>query len=110
MHRTAAQAPVHPYVLRGFPSAGFKGRTAERFRTRDARTVVAVAVVPHEQPLLPTLMERGAVKRQGRGRRRIRPDAVVGDKGDSGPTIRRYLKEHDLDAVIPTKSVLQNPS
>jgi len=58
----------------------------------------------HEQPILPTLMERGAVKRQGRGRPRIRPDAVVGDKGYSSPTIRRYLKERKIGAVIPTKA------
>ena len=45
----------------------------------------------HEQPVLPTLMEQGAVKRQGRGRPRIRPDRVAGDKGYSSPTIRRYL-------------------
>ena len=58
----------------------------------------------HEQPVLPTLMERGAVKRQGRGRPRIRPERVAGDKGYSSPTIRRYLKERRIGAVIPTKS------
>jgi transposase len=58
----------------------------------------------HEQPILPTLMERGAVKRQGRGRPRIRPDAVVGDKGYSSPTSRRYLKERKIGAVIPAKA------
>ena len=57
----------------------------------------------HEQPVLPTLMERGAVKRRGRGRPRIRPDRVAGDKGYSSPTIRRYLKERRIGAVIPTK-------
>ncbi len=40
----------------------------------------------HERPVLPLLMERGAVKRAGRGRPRIRPDAVAGDKGYSSPT------------------------
>lgn len=58
----------------------------------------------HEQPVLPTLMERGAVKRRGRGRPRIRPDRVAGDKGYSSPTIRRYLKERRIGAVIPTKA------
>jgi transposase len=56
----------------------------------------------HEQPVLPTLMERGAVKRSGRGRPRIRPNRVAGDKGYSSPTIRRYLKERKIGAVIPT--------
>ena len=58
----------------------------------------------HEQPILPILMERAAVKRQGRGRPRIRPDRVAGDKGYSSPTIRRYLKERKIGAVIPTKA------
>jgi transposase len=58
----------------------------------------------HEQPVLPTLMEQGAVKRAGRGRSRIRPERVAGDKGYSSPTIRRYLKERKIGAVIPTKA------
>ncbi len=58
----------------------------------------------HEQPVLPLLMERGAVKRRGRGRPRIRPERVAGDKGYSSPTIRRYLKERRIGAVIPTKA------
>ena len=49
-------------------------------------------------------MEQGAVKRQGRGRPRIRPDRVAGDKGYSSPTVRRYLKERRIGAAIPTKS------
>jgi transposase len=58
----------------------------------------------HEQPVLPILMERGAVRRQGRGRPRIRPDRVAGDKGYSSPTVRCYLKERRIGAVIPTKA------
>ncbi len=68
-----------------------------------------MAVVPtggegHEQPILPILMERAAVKRQGRGRPRIPPHRVAGDKGHSSATIRRYLKERKVGAVIPTKA------
>jgi transposase len=58
----------------------------------------------HEQPVLPLLMERGAVKRRGRGRPRIRPERVAGDKGYSSPTIRRYLKERRIGAVISTRA------
>ena len=58
----------------------------------------------HEQPVLPALMERGAVKRQGRGRPRVRPNRVAGDKGYSSPTVRRYLKERRIEVVIPTKA------
>ncbi len=46
----------------------------------------------HEQPVLPALVERGAVKRRGRGRPRVRPGRVAGEKGSSGPAVRRYLK------------------
>ncbi len=58
----------------------------------------------HEQPVLPTLMARGAVKREGRGRPRVRPDAVAGDKGYSSPAARRYLRDRRIGAVIPTKA------
>ena len=58
----------------------------------------------HEQPVLPALMERGAVRRRGRGRPRIRPDRVAGDKGYSSPAVRRYLKGRGIGAVIPTKA------
>ena len=57
----------------------------------------------HEQPVLPLLMERGAVKRAGRGRPRVRPDRIAGDKGYSSPTVRRYLKGRGIGTVIPTK-------
>ena len=66
--------------------------------------LVLTAGERHEQPVLPALMERGAVKRRGRGRPRVRPDRVAGDKGYSSPTVREYLKERGIGAVIPTKS------
>jgi hypothetical protein len=55
------------------------------------------------RPLLP-LMERGAVKRAGRGRPRLRPDRVAGEKGYSSPAIRRYLKGRRIRAIIPSKA------
>ena len=58
----------------------------------------------HEQPVLPLLMERGALKQRGRGRPRFRPDRVAEDTGYSSPTIRRDLKERGIGAVIPTKA------
>jgi len=35
----------------------------------------------HEQSAFEPLMEQGAVKRAGRGRPRLRPERVIGDKG-----------------------------
>jgi len=52
---------------------------------------------------LPTLLESGAVKRAGRGRPRLRPDRVAGDKGYSSRAARRYLRERAIGAVIPRR-------
>lgn len=45
-------------------------------------------------------METGAVKRAGRGRPRIRPDRVVGDKGYSSKKNRQYLRKRGIGVVI----------
>jgi hypothetical protein len=58
----------------------------------------------HEQLVLSQLMEQGAVKRAGRGRPRVRPNQVAGDKGYSSLAIRRYLKGRQISAVIPMKA------
>jgi transposase len=47
-------------------------------------------------------MERGAVARK-RGRPRVRPDRVAGDKGYTGRKIRRYLRRRAIGAVIPRR-------
>jgi hypothetical protein len=54
----------------------------------------------HEQIMFEPLMERGAVKRRGRGRPRLRPDRVAGDKGYSSKSIRRYLRRRRIGVVI----------
>jgi transposase len=58
----------------------------------------------HESRYLEPLLERGAVKRPGRGRPRLRPQRVAGDKGYSYPHIRRYLRRRRIGAVIPTRA------
>jgi transposase len=58
----------------------------------------------HEQPLLPTLLDGGAVRRAGRGRPRRRPDCLAGDKGYSSRSVRRELRRRGIRAVIPTRS------
>ena len=47
------------------------------------------------------LLERGAVARPGRGRPRVRPDRVAGDKGYTGRRIRAYLRRRGIGAVSP---------
>jgi transposase len=46
------------------------------------------------------LLEQGAVARR-RGRPRIRPNRVAGDKGYTGRKIRRYLRRRGIGTVIP---------
>jgi transposase len=57
----------------------------------------------HESRYVEVLMERGAVKRPGRGRPRLRPERVAADKGYSYPRVRRYLRRRGIGAVIPTR-------
>lgn len=49
-------------------------------------------------------MERGAVKRPGRGRPRVRPRRVAGDKAYSSRKVRGYLRRRGIKAVIPRKA------
>ena len=58
----------------------------------------------HEAPHLPALLEQGAVRRPGRGRPRLRPDRVVGDKGYPGQPTRGYLRRRGIGAVIPRRA------
>jgi transposase len=52
----------------------------------------------YEQTMFEALMERSTVKRR-RGRSRMRPDRVAGDKGNSGRRIRRYLRRRGIGVV-----------
>ena len=58
----------------------------------------------HEATQVPALLERGAVRRAGGGRPRIRPDRVVGDKGYTGKPVRAYLRQRGIGAVIPRRA------
>jgi transposase len=49
-------------------------------------------------------MEQGAVKRSGRGRPRLRPLRLVGDKGYTGRPIRNYLRRRGIRLTIPRLS------
>jgi len=57
----------------------------------------------HEQKALPALLDRGAVKRPGRGRPKLRPKRAAGDKGDSSRTARGELRRRGIGPVIPRK-------
>ena len=49
-------------------------------------------------------MEQGSVKRSGKGRPRIRPLRLVGDKGYTGRKIRNYLRHRGIRLTIPRLS------
>src|SRR3712207_5844809 len=49
-------------------------------------------------------MEQGGVKRRGRGRPKLRPGRLVGDKGYSSRKIRSDLRRHEIRITIPRKT------
>jgi transposase len=110
--RSSGRTSTRP-AQRGDPEAEALGRSRGGFTTkihlraeRGGKPMVVVLTPGHrhEQPVLLRLMERGAVKRPGRGRPRVRPEEVAGDKGYSSPTVRRYLRGRRIAAVVPTKA------
>lgn len=58
----------------------------------------------HEVTVLERLLTQGAVKRPGRGRPRRRPKRLVGDKGYSYPSVRRWLRQQGIRYTIPRRS------
>ena len=58
----------------------------------------------HEATVFELLMERGAIKRRGRGRPRRLPGRVAADKGYSSRKIRQYLSKRGIGVTIPRKS------
>jgi transposase len=66
-------------------------------------TMVLTPGERHEATMFECLMERGAVKRLGRGRPKLRPKRVVGDKGYSSRKIRAYLRRRGIRMTIPRK-------
>jgi transposase len=66
-------------------------------------TAVLTGGERHEQVALEAVLDRGAIRRQGRGRPRLRPRRVAGDKGYSSPTARHRLRRRGITPVIPTK-------
>lgn len=49
-------------------------------------------------------MEQGAVARPGRGRPKLRPLRIVGDKGYRSKRIRQYLQRRGIRMTIPRKT------
>ncbi len=67
-------------------------------------TIVLTPGERHEATTFEQLMEQGAVKRPSRGRPKLRPKRVVGDKGYSSRKIRAYLRRRGIRVTIPRKT------
>jgi transposase len=57
----------------------------------------------HETIAFEGLMGRGGVRRAGRGRPKLRPHRISGDKAYSSGEIRRYLRRRGIRITIPRK-------
>ncbi len=66
-------------------------------------TVVLTPGQRHEAIAFEHLLEQGAVRRPGRGRPRIRPRRVVGDKGYTGRVRRAYCRRRGIRYTIPRR-------
>jgi transposase len=57
----------------------------------------------HDSQQAVALIDRGAIRRIGRGRPRLRPAKLAGDKAYSSRSIRLALRQRGIVPVIPTK-------
>jgi transposase len=71
--------------------------------------LVLTAGERNERTALPELMSQGAVKRKGPGRPKLRPKAVVADRGYTGKPSRDYLRRRRISAVIPQLKTEKTP-
>src|SRR5215210_5949409 len=85
----------------GDPATEALGRSQGGFSTKvhlraegggQLLTLVLTPGQQHEVTVFEQLLEQGAVRRPGRGRPRLRPDRVVGDKGYTGRRYRAYCR------------------
>jgi transposase len=58
----------------------------------------------HEAKFVEPLISTGAVKRPGRGRPRLRPQRIVGDKGYCGKPVADLLRRRGIRFTIAKKS------
>jgi transposase len=67
-------------------------------------TLVLTPGQAHEAPVFPQLLAQGAVKRPSRGRPRLRPGRIAGDKGYSSRGIRQHCRRRGIRLSIPRKA------
>jgi transposase len=67
-------------------------------------TLVLTPGQQHEATVFEELLTAGEVKRPGRGRPRVRPHWVVGDKGYTGRRYRAFCRGRGIRYTIPRQS------
>lgn len=88
----------------GYSKGGFSTKIHLRCDSNGKPVTFLITVGErNESVVFEQLMEQGAVKRPGRGRPRLRPERVAGDKGYTGSPIRAYLRRRGIGAVIPRR-------
>jgi transposase len=109
---TIVRAHQHAAGARGGQAGEALGRSRGGFSTKihvraDRHgmpvTLLITAGQQHDQTMFEPLMEVGSIKRQGRGRPRVRPARLVADKGYSSRRIRAWLRQHNIRQSIPHK-------
>ncbi len=99
--------------MAGEPEDHALGRSRGGFGTKlhlvvDGGGVPLAAVVSpgeaHESRFAEPVLRAVRLTTGRRGRPRVRPRRLAGDKGYSYPTVRRYLRRRGIGAVIPTRS------
>ena len=95
---------------RGGPASQALGRSQGGFSTKvhlraeghgKLLTVLLTPGQQHESTMFEPLLEQGAVRRPGRGRPRVRPHRVVGDKAYTGRRTRAYCRRRGIRYTIP---------
>lgn len=106
-------APACRWCKGGAPETEALGRSQGGFSTKvhlkaegqgKPLTVILTPGQQHEATVFEPLMHQGAIKRPGRGRPRIRPCRVAGDKGYTGRRNRAALRRRGIRQTIPKLS------
>ena len=109
---TVVRAHQHAAGARGGQAGEALGRSRGGFSTKlhlraegggKPLALVLSGGERHESRYVEALLTGGQVRRAGRGRPRVRPARVVGDRGYSYPTVRRLLARRGIQAVIPRR-------
>ena len=96
----------------GDPATEALGRSQGGFSTKGhlraegggkPMTLVLTPGQQHEATVFERLLAQGAVQRPGRGRPRVRPERVAGDKGYSSRRSRQHCRRRGIRITIPRK-------